>query len=222
MKRHPATHPTVSAAGRTARVLLAASACLILALPTAAAAQPQSGHGTGGHGAGGHGAGGGHAHGAAGPSSVSGGGRGGSHGGGALAGPAGGGRGPVGGFGGGPPAASSQFGPGHRFHGYDGSEQRDARGNFGDRRGFGDEFNSVRRFRHGGYDRPGGWYAHHWRHGEFLPSLFWTQDYWLLNYWLFGLSPPPYGYIWVRDDGDALLIDRATGEIVEVIYGVFY
>ena len=55
-----------------------------------------------------------------------------------------------------------------------------------------------------------------------LPPLFWAQDYWLLDYWLFGLSPPPYGYVWVRDGSDALLIDRATGEIEEVIYGAFY
>jgi len=100
--------------------------------------------------------------------------------------------------------------------------QRDQHGNFGDRRGFGHEFNSLRRFHHRGYERPSGWYPHRWRHGEFMPPFFWTQSYWLLDYWLFGLSPPPYGYVWVRDGADAVLIDRVTGEIVEVIYGVFY
>jgi hypothetical protein len=29
------------------------------------------------------------------------------------------------------------------------------------------------------------------------------------------------GYEWVRDDGDALLVDTNTGEILQVEYGVF-
>jgi Ni/Co efflux regulator RcnB len=52
--------------------------------------------------------------------------------------------------------------------------------------------------------------------------MFWGRDYWLMDYWLYSLSPPPYGYVWVRYGDDALLIDQGTGEIAEVIYGVFY
>jgi hypothetical protein len=34
--------------------------------------------------------------------------------------------------------------------------------------------------------------------------------------------PPPPGTVWVRDNTDALLIDRYTGEVIEVDYNVFY
>lgn len=195
---------------RACKALLAATASLVLIIPAASGAQPQD-HRSGGPSGGGQ------------PPS---GGRSGapSHGprsGGPSAGGFGGTR-RSGGFGGGPPATRSQFGPGNTFFGYDGSEQRDSQGGAGDRRGFGGEFTSARRFNGGAYRRPPGWYAHQWRHGDMLPALFWSQDYWLLNYWLYGLSPPPYGYVWVRDGGDALLIDQNTGEIVEVINGVFY
>jgi Ni/Co efflux regulator RcnB len=108
------------------------------------------------------------------------------------------------------------------FHGYDGRDYRQGEAYSGDRRGFANEFRSAQKFRAGAYRRPGGWYAHQWRHGEILPPIFWTHDYWLLDYWLFSLSPPPYGYVWVRYGSDALLIDQHTGEIVEVIYGAFY
>jgi Ni/Co efflux regulator RcnB len=37
----------------------------------------------------------------------------------------------------------------------------------------------------------------------------------------FGLAPPPYGYEWVRNGDDALLIDTNTGEILQVEYDVF-
>jgi Ni/Co efflux regulator RcnB len=118
-------------------------------------------------------------------------------------------------------SGSAQAGPSAVYRGYDGTEQRDNRG-AGDRRGFGQDFRSQRRYQFGQYQRPSGWYAHSWRNGEILPSLFWAQNYWLNDYWMFGLSPPPYGYVWVRNGPDALLIDRTTGAIVEVIDGVFY
>jgi Ni/Co efflux regulator RcnB len=72
------------------------------------------------------------------------------------------------------------------------------------------------------YGRPSGWYSHRWTYGEFLPSLFWAQNFWLNDYNDFGLMPPPPGTVWVRDDSDALLIDRYTGEVIEVEYNVFY
>lgn len=72
------------------------------------------------------------------------------------------------------------------------------------------------------YRRPSGWYAHRWTFGEILPSLFWAPDYWLSDYNDFGLMPPPPGTVWVRDGDDALLIDRDSGEIIQVEYSVFY
>ena len=41
-------------------------------------------------------------------------------------------------------------------------------------------------------------------------------------YGYYGLPYPPPGTVWVRYGDDALLIDQYTGEIVEVIYGLFY
>ena len=83
-------------------------------------------------------------------------------------------------------------------------------------------FTAPHRFHAAAYRRPRGWYSHHWVFGEILPALFWTQDYWLTDYVDFGLEPPPPGTVWVRDGYDALLIDRYTGEIIQVDYSVFY
>jgi Ni/Co efflux regulator RcnB len=81
---------------------------------------------------------------------------------------------------------------------------------------------APRRYQAAGYNRPSGWYAHRWTYGQFLPSLFWAPNFWLNDYIDFGLMPPPPGTVWVRDDSDALLIDRYTGEVIEVEYNVFY
>ena len=59
-------------------------------------------------------------------------------------------------------------------------------------------------------------------YGDILPGAFWASSYWIADYWLYALAPPPPGYVWVRYGADALLIDRSTGEVVEVIYGIFY
>jgi Ni/Co efflux regulator RcnB len=98
-------------------------------------------------------------------------------------------------------------GPRHDFH------------SFGD---YHQNFTAQRHFHAGAYQRPQGWYSHHWVFGEYLPALFWAQNYWLADYVDFGLPPPPYGAVWVRNGNDALLIDQDTGEIITVEYDVFY
>ena len=87
---------------------------------------------------------------------------------------------------------------------------------------FHQNFNAPRRFHAQGYRRPAGWYSHRWVFGEVLPSLFWARDYWLTDYVDFGLPPPPYGAVWVRNGDDAILIDQDSGEIITVEYSVFY
>jgi Ni/Co efflux regulator RcnB len=57
--------------------------------------------------------------------------------------------------------------------------------------------------------------------GEFLPVSFWAPSYWLNDYMAYALAPPPYGAVWVRVGDDALLVDRVSGEIITVEYGVF-
>jgi len=89
-------------------------------------------------------------------------------------------------------------------------------------RNYHQNFNAGRRFHAGGYARPAGYYDHHWTWGETLPSLFWAHQYWLMNYGAYDLPPPPFGAVWVRVGGDALLIDQDSGSIIEVDYGVFY
>jgi Ni/Co efflux regulator RcnB len=83
-------------------------------------------------------------------------------------------------------------------------------------------FSAPRRFRAGVYVRPSGWYYHRWTYGEFLPVFFFTRNYWILDWEDFALDDPPPGTVWVRYGNDALLIDEYTGEVIEVVYGIFY
>ena len=83
-------------------------------------------------------------------------------------------------------------------------------------------FNAPRRFHHGAYVRPAGWYAHRWAYGERLPGGWYASNYWIVDFSLFGLIVPPYGYEWIRVGDDALLVDVDTGIILRVEYGVFY
>ena len=72
------------------------------------------------------------------------------------------------------------------------------------------------------YRRPPGWYYQRWTYGQILPSIFWGSSYWLNDWDDFGLMDPPPGTVWVRYGDDALLIDRYTGEVIQVEYGVFF
>jgi Ni/Co efflux regulator RcnB len=81
---------------------------------------------------------------------------------------------------------------------------------------------SNQRYHYQSYDRPHGWYAQRWVYGQILPTLFWGQAYWLTSYYDFGLMEPPYGYVWVRNGNDALLVDVQSGQILSVEYNVFY
>jgi Ni/Co efflux regulator RcnB len=82
-------------------------------------------------------------------------------------------------------------------------------------------FKAAHSYRIGPYVRPPGWVAQHWAYGQTLPPAYWTPEYLIADYWLFSLQVPPVGYEWVRDDDDAILVNTATGEILQVEYGVF-
>ncbi len=71
------------------------------------------------------------------------------------------------------------------------------------------------------YNRPSGWYYQRWVFGQIFPRMFWAQDYWLTDYWMFDLPIPPYGYVWVRYGDDALLVNKRTGRVLQVVYGIF-
>jgi len=80
---------------------------------------------------------------------------------------------------------------------------------------------ATRRFHWQSYNQPSGYYYRRWVFGQIFPRIFWAQDYWLTDYWMFDLPVPPYGYVWVRYGDDALLIDKRTGVVLQVVYGLF-
>ena len=91
------------------------------------------------------------------------------------------------------------------------------------------DFSSMRRnmqapkhFRSGSYNAPQGYQYRHWSYGERLPRGYFVRDYWIGDFMMFGLFAPPSDLVWVRVGDDALLIDRDSGEIIQVRYGVFY
>ena len=79
---------------------------------------------------------------------------------------------------------------------------------FSSARNYHQNFNASRRFHGPAYRPPQGYYARRWTWGMTLPGLFWAQQYWLTDYSAYDLPPPPFGAIWVRVGGDALLIDQ--------------
>ena len=80
---------------------------------------------------------------------------------------------------------------------------------------------AQRRYHWNSYQRPSGWYYRRWTYGMILPSFFWGRQYWIDSYWNYGLSDPPYGYVWVRYGDDALLVNVENGDILRVIYGLY-
>ncbi len=65
-------------------------------------------------------------------------------------------------------------------------------------------------------------YAHtSWSIGYRLPLVFLAASY-FVDYDTYGLAPPPYGCRWLRVDGDLLLVDQASGEIVDILYDFYY
>ncbi|HEY5411051.1 MAG TPA: RcnB family protein, partial [Caulobacteraceae bacterium] len=83
-------------------------------------------------------------------------------------------------------------------------------------------FNAPRRFRLPAYRWPQGFNYRRFSYGQILPRAFFGENYWLYDYSDYGLPYPPAGAAWVRYGPDALMVDRSTGEIIEVVYGAFY
>ena len=81
---------------------------------------------------------------------------------------------------------------------------------------------SSHRFHNGDYRVPAGYQTRHWGYGERLPRGYFASDYWIGDFLMFGLFAPPTDLVWVRVGDDALLVDRYSGDIVQVRYDVFY
>ncbi|HVW71467.1 MAG TPA: RcnB family protein [Steroidobacteraceae bacterium] len=69
---------------------------------------------------------------------------------------------------------------------------------------------------------PPGFAYRRWIAGAILPPIFLSGAYFYDNYPALGLGPPPLGYRWVRYGPDLLLVNVATGRIVDVVDGAFY
>ena len=69
---------------------------------------------------------------------------------------------------------------------------------------------------------PHGWAYRRWVIGAALPPIFLAQTYWYADWAALGLIPPQPGFQWVRYGPDLLLVNVATGQVVDVAYGVFY
>ncbi|HUB15324.1 MAG TPA: RcnB family protein [Acetobacteraceae bacterium] len=69
---------------------------------------------------------------------------------------------------------------------------------------------------------PRGWGYRRWTIGGRLPALFLAPAYFYGGWAALGLAAAPPGYAWVRYGPDLLEVNLATGEIDDVIYGVFY
>jgi Ni/Co efflux regulator RcnB len=78
------------------------------------------------------------------------------------------------------------------------------------------------RLRLGIFHYPPGYAYRRWTIGQTLPQLLFSTAYYFTDYASLGLDAPPYGYQWVRYGPDVVLVNIRTGEILDVVSGVFY
>lgn len=71
----------------------------------------------------------------------------------------------------------------------------------------------------GYYHVPDEYYGRHWGRGEYLPRYFFSYRIYDPDY--YDLPYPPYGCAWMFVGEDAVLVDLDTGQVVDVVYGVF-
>lgn len=77
-------------------------------------------------------------------------------------------------------------------------------------------------FNSGRYQRPHGWYAHSWHHGDRLPPAYRASAYVIPDPVVYRLRAPPAGYYWVRVDNNAVLAAVATGVVIDVAANLFH
>jgi len=69
---------------------------------------------------------------------------------------------------------------------------------------------------------PPGWGYRRWAIGARLPALFLAPAYFYAGWAAIGLQAPPPGFAWVRYGPDLLQVNVTTGQVYDVVYGVFY
>ena len=80
---------------------------------------------------------------------------------------------------------------------------------------------ATHHYQAGAYRQPQGYTYRQWGYGQRLPTAYYASSYWINNYLAYALMAPPSGLVWVRVGPDALLINRYTGEVIQVQYGLF-
>ncbi|HEY8617014.1 RcnB family protein [Phenylobacterium sp.] len=91
-----------------------------------------------------------------------------------------------------------------------------------DRRRYPPVYTSGHRYRGHIWRRPSGFYVHAWSLGEVLPRGWYDEPYRLMDWWNYALPMPPPGYDWVRVGYDAVLVDRWSGRVLQVVRLVFW
>jgi hypothetical protein len=77
-------------------------------------------------------------------------------------------------------------------------------------------------FHLGFYYDPYGWGYQPFSIGWRLWPNYYSSNYWINDPWMYRLPYAPPGYVWVRYWNDALLVDRWSGTVVDVIPGFFW
>ena len=77
-------------------------------------------------------------------------------------------------------------------------------------------------FRIGIYYDPFGWNYQPYQIGWRLWPSYYSSRYWINDPWQYRLPYAPPGTVWIRYWDDAVLVDRWTGEVVDVIHNFFW
>jgi Ni/Co efflux regulator RcnB len=85
-------------------------------------------------------------------------------------------------------------------------------------------FNPGARFnwRGGSWYGPQGYFYRPWYYGQILPFGWFTAQWYINDYYDYQLPVPPYGFEWIRNGPDALLVNIGNGMVVEDVPGIFY
>jgi Ni/Co efflux regulator RcnB len=89
-----------------------------------------------------------------------------------------------------------------------------------DWRGWRDRHRSI--FRVGIYYDPFGWGYRPYQVGWRLWPSYYGRQYWIDDPWQYRLPYAPPGTVWVRYWDDALLVDRWSGQVIDVIHNFFW
>lgn len=73
----------------------------------------------------------------------------------------------------------------------------------------------------GVYHYPHGYHYHRWVVGRPLPRVYLVPNYYYSGYGALGLAAPPHNFQWIRYGPDLMLVNLATGNVVDIRYGVF-